>query len=139
MKLLSVDGSCKRVSSTIRQLQLQCLPCDKPYNTSNGFWWVAYEGCEPVAFAGVVQSSQWIDAGYLCRSGVLPAYRGKGLQKRLIRARERKAREMGWNWLITDTRHNPASSNSLIACGYRLFIPSRPWGHSDAIYWRKEL
>lgn len=140
MRLASVDGKDKRVAATIRQLQLQTLPCDKPYNTAHGFWWIGYENCEPIAFAGIVQSSQWIDVGYLCRAGVINSHRGKGLQKRLIRVRERKAREIGWRWLITETASfNVASSNNLLACGFKLFRPSNPWGFRDALYWRKAI
>jgi GNAT superfamily N-acetyltransferase len=76
----------------------------------------------------------------MCRAGVVRSHRGKGLQKRLIRVRERKAREHGWKWLITDTAsYNVASSNNLAACGFKLFRPSRPWGHDDGLYWRKAL
>jgi hypothetical protein len=41
--------------------------------------------------------------------------------------------------LITDTYLNPASSNSLISCGFRLFEPSNPWGARGTLYWRKKL
>ena len=53
----------------------------------------------------------------LCRSGVIKSFRGKGIQKKLIRSRERFSRTLGWKWLITDTTDNPPSSNSLISCG----------------------
>jgi GNAT superfamily N-acetyltransferase len=76
---------------------------------------------------------------YLCRAGVLPAHRGQGLQKRLIRARIQVAKEKGMNWLVTDTNDNPASGNSLIACGFKLFEPTVPWAANGAIYWRMKL
>ena len=50
-----------------------------------------------------------------------------------------KARRLGWNWLITDTYDNPASSNSLISCGFKLYDPNVPWGTKGALYWRKKL
>jgi hypothetical protein len=62
-----------------------------------------------------------------------------GLQKRLIRVRERMARELGWAWLITDTFQNPPSANSLISCGFKNFAPTKPWGFAGANYWRKKL
>jgi GNAT superfamily N-acetyltransferase len=82
---------------------------------------------------------RWIDTGYLCRAGVLSGYRGHGIQKKLIRARIRQAKALGWNWLVTDTYLNPASSNSLIATGFKLFEPSKPWGATQTLYWRKKL
>lgn len=134
-----VNATDPKVAALLTFLQLSTLAGDEPYDTSDGYWWIAYEGQLPVAFAGVVRSFQWSDTGYMCRSGVLRSHRGKGLQKRLIRVREAKARRLGWNWLISDTYKNPPSANSLIACGYRTFTPSRPWGFDGAIYWRKRL
>jgi GNAT superfamily N-acetyltransferase len=100
---------------------------------------MAVDGGTPVGFAGYVRSAQWHDAVYLCRSGVLASHRGHGLQKRLIRAREQHARKRGYRWALTDTFDNPASSNSLISSGYRLYEPARPWGKRGALYWRKKL
>ena len=94
---------------------------------------------QPVGFGGLTKTVSWVDAGYLCRSGVLATARGQGLQKRLLKAREIKARQLGWNWLVTDTTDNPASANSLISCGFKMFLPSKPWGNPTACYWRKAI
>jgi GNAT superfamily N-acetyltransferase len=124
----------------IIHLQKKCLPMDEPYIPTKGHWWVAYtEDGKPVAFAGLVRSKLWYDCGYLCRAGVLDGYTGNGLQTRLIKARERKAASLGWNWLITDTTENPASSNSLINAGFKIYSPSIPWAYKHSIYWRKKL
>jgi ribosomal protein S18 acetylase RimI-like enzyme len=139
IRIAAVDASDEKVAALLHYLQLETLPGTEPYDVSDGHWWIAYDGKLPIAFAGVSQSSKWGDAGYLCRSGVIRSHRGKGLQKRLIRIRERKARQNLWVWLITDTFNNPASSNSLISCGYRLFKPTNPWGFDGALYWRKKL
>lgn len=104
-----------------------------------GWWWLAFNRSEPVAFAGMRPSYQWGNAIYLSRCGVLREYRGLALQQRLIRVRQRHARSLGVDWLITDTRQNPVSSNNLIREGFLLFEPSEPWGHKDALYWRKKL
>jgi GNAT superfamily N-acetyltransferase len=135
----AVDATDPKVAALLTWLQLSTLGGDEPYDVSEGHWWVAYEGGAPIGFAGVVRSLQWSDAGYLCRSGVLRSHRGNGLQKRLIRVRERKAKALGWNWLLSDTYKNPPSANSLISCGYKTFTPSRPWGFDGAIYWRKKI
>lgn len=123
----------------IDRLQRLTLPGDRPHPTNSGAWWLIYDGEQPVAFAGVVPSARWCDAMYLCRSGVIESHRGRGLQKRLVRVRERYARKQGMRWLITDTTRNPASSNSLIAAGYKIFEPSKPWGLKHATYWRKDI
>lgn len=134
----AVDAREEKTAALLHYLQLAILEGDTPCDLG-GSWWIAYDGELPVGFAGLQQSSKWIDTGYLCRSGVIRSHRGLGLQKRLIRVRERKARLDGWNWLITDTYKNPASSNSLISCGFRTYLPSAPWGFDGAIYWRKRL
>ena len=121
------------------KMQKQCLPHDEIYDLYNGFWWGAFDGDNCVGFAGLVASKRWGDCGYLCRSGVVKSFRGKGIQKKLIRARERFARTLGWKWLITDTTDNPPSSNSLISCGFKLFNPTIPWGGKNTLYWRKHL
>ena len=135
-----VDPRSYEIANTLRHLQKECLPNDEPYPINKGHWWIAYvDDVIPVAFAGLVRSSSWYDCGYLCRAGVLDKYTGNGIQKRLIKAREQYAKRLGWNWLITDTHQNPASSNSLIASGFRLYNPTHPWGLKNALYWRKRL
>jgi GNAT superfamily N-acetyltransferase len=123
----------------LADLQTTVLPSDVPYPTDRGAWWLVYDDGKPVAFAGVVPFTRWCDCAYLCRAGVLPTHRGKGLQKRLIALREQYARRVGMKWVVTDTTANPASSNSLISRQYRLFDPTKPWGPSGALYWRKRL
>lgn len=137
LTIKAVDGA--RHADVLLNLQLTILPYDKPATTEVGWWWIVYDGEKPIGFAGLYPSAKWGDAGYLCRSGVLPSHRGRGLQKRLIRVRERKARALGMKWLISDTYENPPSSNSLIACGYRTYHPSEPWGADGVTYWRKRV
>jgi L-amino acid N-acyltransferase YncA len=138
MKLRQVDVS--KVAVELSVLQKKCLPFDKPYDVTQGYWWMVYDSSNSAcAFAGLVPSSRWARTGYLCRSGVLPSHRGRGTQKCLIRARVRHARKLGWEWLITDTYHNPASANSLIACGFKMFDPTVPWGAKGTLYWRFRL
>jgi GNAT superfamily N-acetyltransferase len=134
------DLSCPDTQLALTQLQKQCLPYDKLAATTSGYWWIVYsETGNKVGFAGLVPSLRWGDCGYMCRAGVLPAHRGKGLQKKLIGVRIRQARALGWNWLVTDTYDNPASSNSLIAKGFKLFDPTVPWGADKTLYWRLKL
>lgn len=139
MELRAVDGKSKLIQELLYVLQLEILPQDKPAKTDKGWWWILYDGQYPVAFCGMYPSSTWGNTGYLCRAGVLKNWRGKGLQKRLIRVRERKARKLGWTHLVTDTYDNPASANSLIGCGYRSYLPRNPWGADGVAYWIKRL
>jgi GNAT superfamily N-acetyltransferase len=140
MKIKRVDIRCSAIQNNLAQLQQKCLPGDSPFDTTQGYWWLVYDALNfPCAFGGLVPSMRWLDTGYLCRAGVLSGYRGHGIQKKLIRARIRQAKALGWRWLVTDTYLNPASSNSLIATGFKLFEPSKPWGATQTLYWRKKL
>lgn len=135
-----VDPAKPATAALLQWLQLEVLPHDAPLATDDGVWWVAYVDDAPAGFASVKTSPRYVGLGYLSRAGVLPAYRGHGLQKRLIRVREAYARRQGWTALITDTTAaNPASANSLIACGFRMYQPQQPWALPNSCYWRKPL
>ena len=140
LKIKLVNNHNLQVADRLLSLQHECLPYDKPYNTLSGYWWIATTADNvDCGFGGLVNSVRWSDCGYLCRAGVVPNSRGQGLQKKLIRVRVNKAKALGWNWLVTDTHDNPASANSLIACGFKMFEPSSPWGARGTLYWRKKL
>jgi GNAT superfamily N-acetyltransferase len=138
--IASVDTSSPAAVRLLTDLQKTCLPSDSVYPPTEGFWYVVYSGNrEAVGFAGIVASSRWTDCMYLCRAGILHAHQGQGLQARLIRARVLKAKALGMNWVITDTYENPASSNNLIRCGFKLFDPLDPWGDKGTLFWQKRL
>lgn len=105
----------------------------------NGSWWLAYFEKEPIAFAGLVPSTLGLDTGYLKRVGVLEEHRGQGLQKRLIRVRESRAKRNGWVRLVTDCTDNPASANSLYAAGFKMFKPKYVWAFDNSLYWQKRI
>jgi GNAT superfamily N-acetyltransferase len=135
-----VDGKDEATAEILLRLNALCFDAgDAPISPYTGDWWLTYLDREPVAFAGLSASSQMSCAGYLCRAGVAPGHRGQGLQLRLLRVREAQARRYGWTWLFTDTTSNPASSNSLIKAGYRLYLPPYPWAFSHSLYWRKQI
>jgi GNAT superfamily N-acetyltransferase len=134
-----VDPADDHIEETIVELHKLCLPADTVYPPGDSFWWIGYDEDVPVCFAGLTASQQEVKGGYLCRAGVAPSHRGLGLQRRLIRVRERYARTLGWNVLVTDTYCNPQSANNLIACGYRLYSPVYTWSFTGACYWRKRI
>lgn len=139
MKIQRVDTRLDSVQTRLSVLQKKCLPYDKPYDTNHGHWWIATQDGVDCAFAGLVCSPWWSDCGYLIRCGVVPDMRGQGLQKKFIRVRIRQAKALKMNWVITSTYDNPASANSLIACGFKMFNPSKPWMAKHTSYWRLKL
>lgn len=139
MSAPTIRAATAHDTEIIKRLQRQVLPWDKVTDPTVGWWWLAIDGGVPVGFAGMVQSSRWMDAIYLCRAGVVAKARGQGLQGRLINVRQRLAKRMGKRWLITDTNGNPASANTLINCGFKMYEPADPWAYKGACYWRKRI
>lgn len=107
----------------------------------NGHWWIGWEqrSATPAAFCGVTPSSLGHGIAYFKRAGVVHGHQGHGLQRRMIRMRERRARLLGFHTVVTDTTDNWRSANNLIAEGYRLWAPSIPWAFPHTLYWRKAL
>lgn len=116
---------------------------DAPLPTiGDAAWWYALDQNAPVGFAAIrpCQNSTNVGLAYLYRCGVLPWHRGHGLQRRLLQVRERWARANGYHSIVTDcTIDNPASANSLIRAGYRLYNPGDRWALSSSAYWIKHL
>lgn len=142
MKVTPVNTEQTAGCAELMAVQAQCFPHDAPVNVTEGLWWIARdpEG-KPAGFCGM---SLWAggDAltAYLSLAGVIPEYRGQGLQKRLIRTRLNKAKQLSLARVVTDTTtYNPASVNSLVACGFRQFLPAVPWRVPGALYWEKTL
>lgn len=139
LQIKRVDATKENVAALLAWLQIEALPGDLPLDVSGGYWWIVYSDGNPIGFCSIKRSSRWSNAGYLCRAGILPKFRGKGIQKKLIRVRIAQAKKLGWNWVTSDTYNNPASTNNLISCGFRMYIPSYKYGGEGTIYWRKKL
>lgn len=139
-RIAEVDGEDEDIADILDELHDACFLDSAPKVKYYGYWWIAYvyQEKEPAGFAGITPSSIGPGVGYLKRAGVLPAHRGMGLQRRLLKVRERKARSLGWASVITDTTDNVPSANNLIKAGYRLFSPE-PWAMEHSCYWRKDL
>jgi len=108
---------------------------DGPYHKPNTVWWILYDEKIPIGTAGLTIEN---NEGFLCRVAILPEYRGKGLQKKLIKTRVRKAKKLGLTRVFTYTfLNNPQSCNSLIKTGFKMYRPAYQWAGTDALYWYK--
>jgi RimJ/RimL family protein N-acetyltransferase len=119
-----------------------CFPEDWRVSLDDSLWWLVWRGKEAVGYAGLRPCKEPRNAslGFLCRVGVVPAHRGRGLQKRLIAVREAAARRLGLTELVTYcVPWNCASINSLVSCGYKFYRPGTKWGGGGAVYLRKVL
>lgn len=137
-RIREVDVQDDDVTETLAELHgLTFFGAARAPEFDLGHWWLAY--CEgiPIAFAGLVQSTHAENAGYFCRVGVLRGHWGRGLQLRLMRAMEGRARRNGWSVIVSDTTDNTVSANNFIRSGYLLYTPRCPWGWPHTLYWRK--
>ncbi|MCC8943744.1 GNAT family N-acetyltransferase [Bradyrhizobium sp. Arg62] len=139
-RIREVEAQDEAVADSLAELH-QLIFCDgtRVPDFEQGYWWIAFRGAKPIAFAGVIPSTYVTNAGYLCRVGVVMPHCGHGLQVRLTRALEARARRAGWKAIVSDTTDNIFSANNFIRQGYRLFEPVSPWAWQHTLYWRKEL
>lgn len=104
----------------IHELDRATFPGDKPTleRESTHVWWVAEDRTgAAVAFIGL---GTGVKNASISRVGVLPAYRGHGLQKRLVRTAIRYARKQGFKFLLTYVlASNIPSLRALLACGFK--------------------
>jgi GNAT superfamily N-acetyltransferase len=138
---LKIKEVGKKYHHLILELDRKLFQAGEPRPTfDDTYCWIVFSDGKPVGYGILSHSVVSAENGYLCRCGVLKEEQGKGLQKRLIRVRERKARKLGMKTLVTDTvPFNIASSNNLIACGYKTYTPEKPWSLKNAIYWKKNI
>lgn len=123
----------------IKKLHKQTFPEDHFYNSKKNNYWLVYdENNKPVGFCMLSEWSHGI--GFLSRAGLLECAQGNGLHKRMIRVRERKAKSLGIDVIITYTKiDNITSSRNLQKAGYLLYIPEYEYADEDCLYWMKEL
>ena len=137
-RIREIDGGDN--ADILTELHSQCFGSEAPQADYDiGHWWLAYYEKEPIGFAGLTPSQFTSYCGYLKRAGVLPEHRGHGLQRRLVRVRESRARKNGWSRIVTDCTDNPASANNLFKAGYRMFTPKAPWFRESTLYWIKSI
>lgn len=124
----------------IRLMDRKLFPGDEPVDfPRRSIWFIALEGGEPVAFAGVQLLAQTKSA-FMLRAGVLPSHRGRGLQRALIAARERAARRAGMRRAVTYTVvANAASMTNLTKARYATYYPKTAYAGRAVVYWQKKL
>jgi GNAT superfamily N-acetyltransferase len=139
-RIREIDGQDEDAKEVLTELhRMTFFGCAPIPSFAWGHWWLACHQTIPVAFAGIVPSTHVRNAGYICRVGVIQPHWGYGLQLRLMRAAEARARRNGWSHLVSDTTGNVASANNFIRAGYRMYQPPIPWAFPNTLYWRKMI
>jgi hypothetical protein len=139
-RIREVDGQDDEAADILADLHRLTFFDSAPIpKFDQGYWWLAFRETTPVGFAGVIPSTRAQNAGYFSRVGVLRRHCGHGLQLRMMRAMEFRARNNGRGYLVSDTTDNIASANNFIRAGYRLYEPQNPWAWPNTLYWRKPI
>ncbi len=125
----------------LKAMNTLTFPADSEPNWKgiNPLAWIVYDGEDPVAFLYAHAFANEPHVMYFSRVGVMPAARGKGLQRHLMKLLVTGAKRAGIKTLISTTYVNPPSANNFVREQWMTYNPESPWGCSDTIYWRKEL
>lgn len=120
---------------TVAALHTLIFPDDE--EDLDGQLWVGHDNTNtPVAFCSA-RKLKSENAVFFSRAGVLPCAAGHGLQRRMINARIRWAREQDADFCITYTVHdNHASIVNLLRCGFRFYRPAHLWAGRVHYFWR---
>lgn len=108
----------------------------------NEFWWLAFddEGLAGFSCLTIYDHDDNTKSAFTSLSGVIHRARGQGIQKRMLKRREKFASQRGCYRLISYTsRCNIISANNLIKAGYLLYTPEYDWGIENAFYFQKML
>lgn len=140
--LREVEPSDTGLRIEIARIDAVCFPKRRPWHPEpRDIVWLVSDGDQrAVAYAVLSQFHDLSGVGYLSRAAVMPKHRGNGLQAWLIDARERKARERGYNVLLSNCNvENASSANNLIEAGFEMFRPVELWDGAAGLYFRKVL
>ena len=133
----------------ILRLDKICFPIDAPPVFAGAHWFIGWDGDEPAAYcAWKTVEHNGVPVGFHYRGGVLPNWRGHGLQRRMLRLREEEMRLLDLAKAVTYTDADGAASmRNLIAEGYRPYAPTPTTtlsglgrlGRVGFVHWEKVL
>jgi ribosomal protein S18 acetylase RimI-like enzyme len=133
----------------ILQMDAVCFPLDEPPVIAGAEWFIGSDGFKRAAYcAWKTVKHDGVPTGFHYRAGVLPEYRGHGLQRQMLRLRETRMRAQGLTGAVTYTDADGAASmRNLIAEGYRPYAATPTTtlsglgrlGRVGFVHWRKSL
>jgi len=139
---ITPDNQPDKPVKEVKRLDKVLFSGDAGIDTSKSWVWIVRVEGKAIGFGAMRACETAVNRGLVLftRAGVLPVWRGKGIQKRLIRLRATKAKRLGREVAIAYVMGmNCASSNALIGCGFKLYEPADLYAGKQAIYLRKVL
>ena len=120
---------------------LQALDARVFYGCGNEFksnrdWWVVISGNRIVAYCGCLYSD---GVCIFVRAWVHADYRGRGLQRKMIRQRIKAARRDCTTAITYTTADNYASANNLIKEGFLLYHPAYSYAGNGMLYFKRKV
>ena len=134
----------------INFMDRQLFPLDEPPEFPSANWFVMRENDVLTGFCSWKTADHPGETvGFHYRAGILPAFQGRGLQKRMIEFRENEMRKAHLKTAVTYTdADNAASMRSLLKCGYLPYTPTEETclsgglarlGRAGFVHWQKNL
>lgn len=125
-----------------KELYERFMPGDIWCGDDHTWWQISVSGHVIAACSAVYRPTKGYV--YFSSAGVDPAYRGVGLQRRMIQTRLRWAKRQGAVYVVTYARtSNYASVANLLKCGFRFAKEPRGWAGVEEsayyFYFEKEL
>jgi GNAT superfamily N-acetyltransferase len=133
----------------VAHMDAVCFPLDVPAEIAGAHWLIGWDGDKPAAFcAWKTVDHDGVKVGFHYRVGVMPGWRGRDLQRRMLRLREAAMRAAGLTRAVSYTDADAAASmRNLIAEGYRPYVPTPTTtlsglgrlGRVGFVHWEKAL
>lgn len=102
----------------------------------NRDWWVIEVSGKIIAYCGCLYSE---GVCIFNRAWVSKDYRCMGIQKRMIKARIKAAKDNAARVITYTTNDNVISANNLFKMGFRLYEPSYKWVGKGYLYFGKDI
>lgn len=138
-RMVEVDGpNAAEVLHSLNALEPRFPPLSDQVLETGHWWLLKTTDGVLCGFAGLVPFEPFESVGYLKRAYISPDHRGKGLQLKMLQAREEKARELGWHQLVAETTSHWSAHNLALA-GFERCDPEQRWAGPEALYFSKML
>lgn len=120
-----------------------CFPDDDVFIPQTEYSWIAYSKDRPVGYCILKkisnQKNRKTRTAHMSRAGVIPKFRGQGLQRKFITLRIEKAKQLGYTRVTSTTYDNPHSTNNLIKCGFLCYDPEDRYLADGTNYWELDI
>jgi GNAT superfamily N-acetyltransferase len=133
----------------ILRMDAICFPVDTPAIIAGANWFIGWDDTAASCYcAWKTVAHAGMPVGFHYRAGVLPGYRGHGLQRQMLHLREAAMRQEGLRKAVTYTDADAAASmRNLVAEGYLPYAPTPAttlsglgrMGRVGFVHWEKNL